>query len=110
VQLASESSYAQLLDHGVQIWNFQPTMLHAKVMTVDGTVANIGSANFNNRSVALDEEVNVVAFDADLVAELDRHFDEDLERSVRIEEGRWEHRPLRQRALERVLKPMRRFS
>ena len=47
VQLAGQSSYAQLLDHGVAIWCFQPTMLHAKVMTVDGVAACIGSANFN---------------------------------------------------------------
>jgi cardiolipin synthase len=85
-------------------------MLHAKVMTVDGIVANIGSANFNNRSVALDEEINVVTFDADLVATLDRHFDEDLERSVPIEEGRWNDRSLRQRVLESVVRPLRRFS
>ena len=110
VQLAGESSYAQLLEHGVHIWHFLPTMLHAKVMTVDGVVANIGSANFNNRSVALDEEINVVAFDADLVAELDRQFDEDLERSVPIEEGRWDHRSRRQRFLETVMRPLRRFS
>ena len=110
VQLAGESSYAQLLAHGVQIWRYLPTMLHAKVMTVDGIVANIGSANFNNRSVALDEEINVVAFDADLVATLDRHFDEDLERSVRIEEGQWDDRSLRQRLLESVVRPLRRFS
>ncbi len=109
-QLAGESSYAQLLEHGVQIWRYLPTMLHAKVMTVDGIVANIGSANFNNRSVALDEEINVVAFDADLVATLDRHFDEDLERSARIEEGQWDDRSLRQRVLESVVRPFRRFS
>jgi cardiolipin synthase len=110
VQLASERSYAQLLERGVKIWHFLPSMLHAKAMTVDGIVANIGSANFNNRSVALDEEINVVAFDADLVAILDRHFDEDLERSVPIEEGQWQQRPLRQRALEQVVRPLRRFS
>ena len=50
VQLAAETSYASLLDHGVTIWNYQPTMLHAKLMTVDGIVANIGSANLNRRS------------------------------------------------------------
>ena len=63
VQLAAESSYARLLDHGVSIWNYQPTMLHAKLMTVDGLVANIGSANLNRRSLSLDEEINVVALD-----------------------------------------------
>jgi len=58
------------------------TMLHAKVMTVDGLVANIGSANFNPRSVTWDEEINVVAIDEPLARVLDSQFDEDLERST----------------------------
>ena len=86
VQLAGEANYPELLEHGVELWNFQPSMMHAKVMTVDGVVANIGSANLNSRSTACDEEINVVALDPDLVQVLDDQFDEDLERSVRIEE------------------------
>ena len=61
-------------------------------MTVDGCVANIGSANLNMRSVSLDEEINVVVVDDDLAATLEKQFDEDLDRSVRIEPGRWERR------------------
>ena len=57
-------------------------MMHAKVMTVDGVVANIGSANLNSRSTACDEEINVVALDPELVQVLDEQFDADLERSV----------------------------
>ena len=82
-------------------------MLHAKVMTVDGIVANIGSANLNARSVARDEEVNLVVIDPDITAALDRQFDEDLERSTRIEPGRWERRALTQRVAEAVLAPLR---
>ena len=78
VQLAGESSFERLLDCGVKIWKFQPSMLHAKIMTVDGVLANIGSANLNARSTELDEEVNLVAFDAELVRVLDAQFDEDL--------------------------------
>jgi cardiolipin synthase len=109
VQLAAEADYAELLDGGARIWNFQPSMLHAKVMTVDGYVANIGSANFNSRSVALDEEINLVALDEALVAELDAQFEEDLRRSVRIEPGRWRHRSGLQRAGERIVTPIRRL-
>jgi cardiolipin synthase len=108
VQLAGQASYATLLDHGIEIWCFQPTMLHAKVMTVDGIVANVGSANFNGRSVALDEEINVVAFDNALVTLLDQHFEEDLERSTQLDLSRWLNRPLRQRALESVMRPLKR--
>lgn len=104
VQLAGESSYARLLESGVRIWHFQPSMLHAKVMTIDGVVANIGSANLNARSTKLDEEINLVAFDPELVRELDAQFDEDLERSEEIVAGRWGRRPLPQRAYERAAK------
>ena len=95
VQLAGESSYGRLLDCGVKIWHYQPSMLHAKVMTVDGVIANIGSANLNARSTELDEEVNLVALDPELVRVLDAQFDEDLERSEAIVKGRWEDRSIR---------------
>ena len=72
-------------------------------------MANIGSANLNRRSCLLDEEINVVALDPDLVAVLDAHSDEDLERSVRIRPGRWQARSLTQRAVEGVVTPVRRF-
>jgi cardiolipin synthase len=109
VQIAGESRYAGLLASGVRIWTFQPSMMHAKVMTVDGTIANIGSANLTSRSTALDEEVNLVVLDAPLVAKLDRHFDEDLDRSHEIEIGRWDERSVAQRTYERVSRPLKRF-
>jgi len=107
VQLAAESAYEQLLDRGVKIWNFQPSMLHAKVMTVDGLVASVGSANFNARSTELDEEINLVVLDQEVVKILDQHFDEDLERSEQIVAGRWADRPIGQRVLEQLTKPLR---
>jgi cardiolipin synthase len=82
-------------------------MLHAKVMTVDGLVASIGSANLNSRSTELDEEVNLVALDPDLVRTLDRQFEEDLERSVPIDPGRWHDRSVAQRVLEKLITPIR---
>jgi cardiolipin synthase A/B len=109
VQIAAEGNYDSLLEHGITVWNFQPTMLHAKVLTVDGLVANVGSANFNPRSVTWDEEINVVALDAALTSVLDAQFDDDLERSVRIEPGRWRRRSLLQQAAERALAPIRRY-
>jgi len=109
VQLAGEAEYDRLLECGVRLWHFQPSMLHAKVMTVDGCIANVGSANLNTRSVALDEEINVVVVDEQIAAELDAHFETDLERSVRIEPGRWERRSLWQRTEEKFVTPVRRL-
>jgi cardiolipin synthase len=107
VQLAGQSVYEELLTHGIRIWHFQPSMLHAKVMTVDRQVASIGSANFNARSIELDEEINLVALDRPLVRLLDDQFDEDLERSEEIDPSRWEERSLVRRALVGLTKPLR---
>ena len=109
VQLASEATYATLLDAGVKLWTFQPLMLHTKIMTVDGLISNVGSANLNARSTKLDEEINIVVIDRELTALLDCQYEEDLERSVCMELGRWERRSLVQRAVETAVKPVKRF-
>jgi cardiolipin synthase len=109
VQLAGEAAYQELLNRGVDIWAFQPSMLHAKILTVDGLLADIGSANLNARSTSLDEEVNVVAIDPDLVATLDRQFDEDLARSRQFEPGRWSRRSRVQRTGEALVAPIKRL-
>jgi cardiolipin synthase len=107
VQLASEETFEPLLEAGVRLWTFQPTMLHAKIMTIDGVVANIGSANLNARSTRLDEEINVVAIDPELTAILDRQFEEDLTRSTRVDTV--SRRSPLERAAGRVLSPFRRY-
>ncbi len=107
VQLAGEVRYQELLDGGVQIWNYQPSMLHAKVMTVDGAVGIIGSANCNHRSTSLDEEINLVVFDPAFTRELDHDFDTDLARSDEIDVSRWGRRGLPQRMLERAMHQLR---
>jgi cardiolipin synthase A/B len=108
VQIAGQSVYERLLEHGVRIWHFQPSMLHAKVMTVDGQVASLGSANFNARSTELDEEINLVVLDPSLVQDLDAQFDEDVRRSEEIAPGRWKDRSVARRAIEGLTKPLRR--
>jgi cardiolipin synthase len=103
VQYASESTYTELLNAGVEIFNYQPTMLHAKVMTVDGLLANVGSANVNNRSTQYDEEVNIVVFDGSVVHLLDDHFDDDLRRSEPIDPSDWADRSRAQRTAEKAI-------
>jgi cardiolipin synthase A/B len=100
VQLAGEASYEPLLEAGVRIWCFQPSMLHAKLLTVDGLVSMVGSANFNNRSRSLDEEVDLVVFDPDVAALLDQHLLDDLTRSRELDEDRWNGRGPVQKTLE----------
>jgi cardiolipin synthase A/B len=91
-RLAAERVYDDLLAGGVVIREYGPTMIHAKVMTVDGVVSVVGSANLNNRSLSHDEEVDVVAFDRDVTALLDEHADRDLERAHEVDPDTWNRR------------------
>jgi len=100
VQLAGEKEFEPLLDVGIDIWNYQRSMLHAKVMTVDGCVATVGSGNLDQRSMRLNDECNLILFDRSLTAELDAHFDDDLTVSEQLEPERWEDRGQAQRAKE----------
>ncbi len=103
VQLAGQSAFGPLLEAGAKVCCFAPSMLHAKIMTVDGIVANVGSANLNHRSSLYDEEVNLVVFDPELVARLDADFDDDLTRSVPLDPASWEDRGAFTKAKEKVV-------
>ncbi|GGQ09418.1 phospholipase D-like domain-containing protein [Streptomyces roseolilacinus] len=108
-QLAGQSHYAELLEAGVEIRQYQPTMMHAKIITVDRVAALTGSTNFNRRSMDHDEEVMLAVLDEEFTATLDAHFDEDLTRSVAIDLSRWKRRAAFQRLLEAAVTPIRRF-
>lgn len=108
-QLASESIYATLADGGVRIWAFQPSMLHAKVLTVDGVASVVGSANMNRRSMHHDEEVVLSVLDPAVTRRLEQDFDDDLERCVRLDPKRWEDRSLTQKAQEKATRALHHF-
>ncbi|MEU2160151.1 phospholipase D-like domain-containing protein [Streptomyces sp. NPDC019208] len=108
-QLAGQHHYTTLLEAGVSIRQYQPTMMHAKVMTVDSVASLIGSTNFNRRSMDHDEEVMLAILDESFTATLDAHFDEDIERSVDIDLARWKRRAAVQRLKEASVAPIRRF-
>jgi cardiolipin synthase A/B len=108
-QLASEATYATMIDCGVRVWNFQPSMLHEKIMTVDDMAALVGSSNFNRRSLDHDEEVCLCALDDEFVARLNADLDDDIRRSVQIDLSRWQRRSGKQRLMEAATKPIRRW-
>ncbi|MTE19919.1 cardiolipin synthase B [Streptomyces sp. TRM43335] len=108
-QLAGQNFYEDLLACGVRILHYQPTMMHAKIVTVDGVASLVGSTNLNRRSLDHDEEVMLVVLDEDFTARLDRDFDDDVRHSVRIRGVRWRRRPLAQRLKEAAVLPVRRF-
>lgn len=108
-QLAGQRYYEALTACGVKIYQYQPTMMHAKAITVDGVAALVGSTNFNRRSLDHDEEIMLAVLDQEFTATLDRHFDEDLKAATLIREGRWKRRSMLQQAREVAVMPIRRF-
>jgi len=92
VKYASRDSYEALLSEGVAIYEYQPTMMHAKVMVVDGVWSMFGSANFDNRSLELNDELNVAVHDQVLAARFLRDFEEDLTHSHRLTLEDWRRR------------------
>jgi cardiolipin synthase A/B len=97
---ASRRLYGPLLKAGARIHEYEPTMIHAKVLVIDGIWSVVGSTNFDNRSFGINDEINVAAFDADLAARLQEDFARDLTRSRRITYRKWYRRPLVERAWE----------
>ncbi|HEV7625417.1 MAG TPA: phospholipase D-like domain-containing protein [Streptomyces sp.] len=108
-QLAGQRFYDDLLSCGVRIWQYQPTMMHAKVLTIDGVASLIGSTNFNRRSLDHDEEVMLAVLDETFTTRLDGHFEQDLLVSERMVASRWNKRPVGQRVKETAVTPLRRF-
>lgn len=79
VELAAHEDLRALLDGGVTLWSYEKTMLHSKIMTVDGEVATIGSANFNHRSMSKDDELALTVLDPAFAAVLDDCFERDTD-------------------------------
>jgi cardiolipin synthase len=102
VRRASRSLWGPLLEAGVAIYEYQPTMFHVKVMVVDEIWTSVGSTNFDNRSFRLNDEANLNICDAEFAAAQARIFEEDKARSRRITLEEWRRRPWRERAIERL--------
>lgn len=99
VRQVGQHCYGPLLKAGVRIFEYQPTMLHAKVLIADSW-ADIGSSNLDHRSLGLDDEINVAVTDPDIVGQLTRHFLDDLDHSKEFDLAHWNRRPLLKRATE----------
>jgi cardiolipin synthase A/B len=90
--------YESLLRAGVRVYEFEPTLLHQKVVIVDGVWSHVGSTNFDSRSLALNEEAGIGLLDERVAAELREAFRADLSRSSELKLGEWRRRSWRARA------------
>ncbi|HEY2065650.1 MAG TPA: phospholipase D-like domain-containing protein [Gemmatimonadaceae bacterium] len=97
---AGRSRYEQLLEGGIRIYEYQPAMMHSKTFVVDGVWGSIGSMNFDNRSLAFNNESNLVLLDQGEGAKMDSVFFDDLTRSKEITLAEFRRRPWRERVIE----------
>jgi cardiolipin synthase len=97
---ASRRIYGELLQAGVRIYEYQPSMMHAKILVVDGLWSIVGSTNMDSRSFGLNDEANLAAKDLELAERLQRDFFTDITRSREISYDRWRSRPVWERVHE----------
>ena len=108
VRTGGRAAYDELLEAGARVFEYQPTMLHAKTLCVDGAWAAVGTINFDNRSFQLHDEVALCVWDEGFAGDLTAAFEGDIERSRAMELDRWRRRPLRRRAAEALTTVLRR--
>ena len=93
VKYASREAYEKLLELGIEIHEYTPTMMHAKTVVVDGILSIFGSANFDNRSLELNDELNVAVFSRSVAGRFLEDFERDLKSAHRLELQAWRARP-----------------
>jgi cardiolipin synthase len=102
VQHASHHHFGTLLKRGVKIWEYDRTLLHQKVMIIDGVWSSVGSTNFDDRSFQLNDEINVGILDAQLAAQLRAAFADDLRHAKQRSFKEWQDRSLWHKAVDGV--------
>jgi cardiolipin synthase A/B len=99
-RFAARGHYRELLEAGVRIFEYRPTMMHAKTLIADGVWGMVGTMNFDNRSMRLDDELNLLFHDATVGRALELSFDNDLRHAREIRLSEHLARPFRERLVE----------
>jgi cardiolipin synthase len=107
VRQASRSELGRLLEAGIEVHEYRAALLHAKTMVVDSRWATVGSTNFDRRSFALNDELNLVVYNEGLARNLERIFEQDLNRSKRVTYQAWRNRSILSRLMEFLSLPVR---
>jgi cardiolipin synthase len=106
-RMASKSGWGPLLLAGVEMYEYEPTMFHNKVMVVDGEMASVGSTNFDLRSFRLNDEASLNVYDHDFAMHMTAVFERDLALSKRYTYETWKHRPWKEKFAETFIRPLR---
>jgi cardiolipin synthase A/B len=104
---AGRAAYGQMLEGGVKIFEYQPTMIHEKSMVIDGLFSMFGSSNLDARSSEINEELDVVVYDQKFGHEMETVFEKDLKQSLEYTLRQFKNRSLWERTTEWLMLPFR---
>jgi cardiolipin synthase A/B len=107
VRQASRRQFGRMLRAGIEIYEYRPALLHSKTMVIDGVWATIGSTNLDNRSFAVNDELNVIVYSRAVAQHFERVFAEDVEHSARVTYEAWKDRGIGAKVLEALALPIR---
>ena len=107
VRIATKRAWGPLLESGVEIHEYEPTMLHCKMLIFDRYMVSVGSTNFDMRSFELNDEASLNIYDAEFAKRMTEVFDEDLKLSIPYDLLRWKQRPWMEKVAEVVLIPIK---
>jgi cardiolipin synthase len=107
VRKASRGSWGPMLEAGIEIAEYQPTMYHVKGLVVDGLFSSVGSTNFDSRSFRLNDEANLNVLSAEFGRVQQEVFAADWSKARRISLEQWQQRPFSERMLERLASLLR---
>ena len=107
VRRASRARWGDLLEAGAEIYEYQPTMFHCKMMIVDDVWVSVGSTNFDSRSFRLNDEANLNIYDHAFAQRQIAIFEDDLKKSRQITYTEWQHRPWSEKLLEHTIALLR---
>jgi cardiolipin synthase A/B len=106
-QALQREGFGVLLDGGIQLHEYAPALLHTKMMIIDSVWATVGSTNFDNRSMAMNDELNVIFYDESIAKRLEGIFSNDLSHSKKISRQHLENRGWFARFLGILTSPVR---
>ena len=106
-QSAGRNAYGRLLEGGVKIFEYQPTMIHAKTMVADGLFSMFGSSNIDARSSEINEELDVVVYDAEFARRMEEAFEKDLAQAREYTLNEFKNRSVWERFTEWLAIPFR---
>jgi cardiolipin synthase len=107
VRLASKAQWGDLLSEGIEIYEYQPTMMHVKLLIVDDHLVSVGSTNFDARSFQLNDEASLNIYESEFAREMTGVFEADLARSTPYTLQTWMDRPWKEKLMEKVVLPFR---